>query len=218
VANGAIDRANADFNSLVSLKPSLLAGYNGRQWCNANLAQWDQGSLLYLYQKFESEVGLLEAYKAPSWDFVKQMQWDIAIVPNPAAAIKSNPVISEVYCDLGFCCFKKGQWAAAIDDLQAAYKKDPGLNKGSWNIDWARSKSKAWDKVIDDNNRMTQILTGKAIGDGFISAEDTPGGWKQAALKCYKIASQSGDKTSAKASADAIDLIRTWEQAINLPD
>jgi tetratricopeptide (TPR) repeat protein len=218
VANGALKRATADFNSLIGLKPGMAAAYEGRQWCNANAAQWDMDSLLYLYQRFESLPGLQEGYKGASWDFVKLPQWEIALVPDPASMVKTSPGMFNVFCDLGFSFFKKAQWAAAIADLQAAYKKNPDLNQDKWNIDWARSKSREWDKVIEDNDQVARIVSGKTAAAAFSSSENTAAGWRDSALKSYAQAAAVPEGKASKVPATAVSYIKAWEQHIGLPD
>ncbi len=100
VANGVYDKAISDFSKVIELEPSSITAYNLRIWCYAHKAQWDQPSQLFLYQLFESDVGLAKAYKGQGWIYVRQMQWDLFAVPDlvkdaNATATKDEPYSSD---------------------------------------------------------------------------------------------------------------------------
>jgi len=215
IANGAVSRAKEDFDEVIKENSALLTAYNGRQWCYASMAQWDQSSVLYLYQKFESDVGLAAAYKDKSWSFVKQMQWDLASVPDPVEALQMTVDMAGTYCNRGFAFFKKAQWQAAISDVQKTYEIDPGLNRGNWNIDWAIGKSNEWDTVIDENNKILAIMGGSQINPD--SAQDNNYKWQSAAVNCYlNVIDLSPHSETAQKSEKAIDFIGEWEKEVGL--
>lgn len=215
VANGAIERAKSDFDVVIERKPELLQAYVGRQWCYMNLAQWSQSSVLYLYQKFESDAGLTEAYEDRNWYFVKQMQWEISSPPVPAQAFNSSVDEADVFCNRGFTFFKKAQWDVVKRDLENAYNKDPGLNRSNWNIDWAIGKYNEWDYVIDDNNRIIDMIGSTPLnraGNGGDALE-----WKAAAISCYqKVENLSVDQEVSQKAASAIDFINMWSGEVGL--
>ena len=91
-ANGGYDRAISDFTRAIELDPGLTMAYDIRAWCYAQKAQWDQSSLLYLYQLLESDSGLAEAYRGNGWIYVKQMQWELATIPELFRPADFTPV------------------------------------------------------------------------------------------------------------------------------
>ena len=89
--NGAYDRALADFSAAVELEPDLAMPRYLRAWCTTFIAQWDISSQQRLYQLFSSDAGLSLAYRGDGWNYVKQMQWDLAAVPDSITSTLPAP-------------------------------------------------------------------------------------------------------------------------------
>jgi tetratricopeptide (TPR) repeat protein len=212
--NGAIDRALSDFEELVKLEPDKSYSYFGRGWCYINKAQWSQSSLLYLYQKFESDAGLMEAYKDKSWHYVKDMQWELAALPDIAGEVKDVPDIAEVICNRGFACFKKAQWDAAIRDLEKQITFNPSLDRGKWNLEWANGKKQEWNLAIDDYNKIAGWSGLNKINVDI--KKDNLQTWYDLAVDDYQYVIDSSDNSELVLKAqNALDYMEEWRQQMN---
>lgn len=215
MAMGAIDRALNDFSGLIEKEPSSLDGYYGRAWCNANKAQWDHSSLLYLYQRFESDAGLFQAYKDRSWNYVKQMQWELAVAPDNINIIVEGPDIYEIVNNIGFCCFKKAQWEAAIRDMERAIAIDPNLDRDKWNREWAIGKKQSWDLPIADYYELVKLMSGKNNNYILNTEKDDLESWYYLAMKQYRVVADSSNDNALIIKANyAIDYIDNWRREI----
>ena len=212
--NGAIDRALSDFEELVKLEPDKSYSYFGRGWCYVNKAQWSQSSLLYLYQKFESDAGLMEAYKDNSWHYVKDMQWELATLPDISAELKDVPDIAEVICNRGFACFKKAQWDAAIRDLEKQITFNPSLDRDKWNVEWASGKKEEWSLAIDDYNKIADWSGLNTINVDI--KKDNLQTWYELAVNDYQYVIDSSDNSELVLKAqNALDYMGEWRQQMN---
>jgi tetratricopeptide (TPR) repeat protein len=211
-ANGGYERAAADFNKTIELDKTIPRAYFLRAWCNAYKAQWDQSSQLYLYQLFESDAGLMEAYKGLGWVYIRQPLWQYFAVPDPIKITEQDPPISDVYMDRGFVHFKKAQWAQAIADLDKAYAFDKGLNRNAWNKDWAISKNAQWDTVIIDYEKAIELISrqpSQSIKSGTLKEE-----LAQAIGDYNKAAELSQDAASIQKAKDSLKFIDDFTKAI----
>lgn len=212
-SNGAIDRALSDFEELVNLEPDMSYSYFSRGWCYVNKAQWSQSSLLYLYQRFESDAGLIEAYKDNSWHYVKEMQWELAVLPDVASEVENSPDITEVICNRGFACFKKAQWDAAIRDLEKEIVINPSLNRDKWNIEWATGKKQEWGLAISDYNKIAGLSGLDTINVDI--RDDNLQIWYELAVKDYQyVVESSVDNELILKAHKALGYIDEWRQQI----
>ncbi|HJX04074.1 MAG TPA: hypothetical protein VJ488_05905, partial [Dehalococcoidia bacterium] len=146
-----------------------------------------------------------------SWYYLKLMQWELAVPPEPNPSIALNPGVEVALCNRGFAFYKKAQWEAAILDLDKVYAVNTELNRASWNREWAIHKQEQWDLVISDNN----ILMGLPV-----VIEDAPqkGGTKQnldywfnLAIADYaQVQKSARDEELIHKAGDATKYINNW--------
>jgi tetratricopeptide (TPR) repeat protein len=213
VANGAIERGVSDFTEVVNLSPEQADGYFGRAWCYLNTAQWERSSLLYLYQRFESDTGLSDAYQDKSWHYVKELQWDLSVVPDPSSAASQIPDITEVICNRGFAYFKKAQWDAAIRDLEKEIAFDPALNRGNWNVEWTTGKKQQWDLAIADYNKIVKLM-GSNVQDVSIFKDNLETYYALAVDDYEYVENSSTDSSLILKAQTALAYMSSWRQDI----
>jgi tetratricopeptide (TPR) repeat protein len=213
VGNGAIDRALPDFTELINLEQNSSYGYYGQGWCYLNQAQWSRSSLLYLYQKFESDAGLVEAFKGTSWHYVKELQWELSSSPDIKKEVEEKPEIDQVRCNRGFACFKKAQWDAAVRDLEKEIAINPMLDRSKWNLEWAEGKKKEWDLAIADYNKIAALYGFETISVDTL--DDNLDTWYKLAVDDYSyIAESSGNSELALKAKNALEYMNEWRQQI----
>jgi tetratricopeptide (TPR) repeat protein len=123
--------------------------------------------------------------------------------------------VAEAYGNRGFAHFKKAQWALALADLDKAYARDPSLNRGSWNKDWALGKQKLWDLAIKDYDRAIALVTGSP------APQDKPGSGQMKeelalAIADYsKAAGLSRDPALAQKAKESIKFIEDWSKGLD---
>lgn len=211
VANNGFDKAISDFSKVIELDKGFVRSYSARAWCYANKAQWDESSQLFLYQLFESDAGLTEAYKGDGWVYVRKMQWELSSVPDLIKTPEQVPVMSEIYINRGFAHLKKAQWALAIADMEKAYKRDPSLNRGSWNKDWALGKREQWGKVCDEYGFVLQIIAGVPISGSSSGELDEE---LKLAIADYKKAVELAEEPDLQQKAkESLKFIDEWLKA-----
>ncbi len=120
------------------------------------------------------------------------------------------PDVAELYCNRGFCHFKKAQWALAISNIEDAYAGDPKLNRSPWNRDWALEEQAKWDTVIDDCEKAIALLTDTGAQSGSSGPVVMEEEYKLALEDYNKAANVSGDATFSRRMLDAVQFIEGW--------
>lgn len=211
IAENGFELAASDFTRALDLDPGLAGAYLGRGWALANMAQWSQSSILYLYQKFEADPGLSVAYFGEGWKWVRQEQWELAAVPDLVEAVKNEPEASSAYLNIGFACFKQAEWTRAIADFDAALARDPSLNRGPFPREAAVEKRSQWDAVIADYDAMVQVLSGQSAADDIVEVSSTGNESYDLARAYYTRAKELAQDTALEQKAQsALDLMKEW--------
>jgi tetratricopeptide (TPR) repeat protein len=125
------------------------------------------------------------------------------------------PAVAEVYGNRGYAHFKKAQWALAIADLDRAYTRDPALNRGSWNKDWALEKQKHWDMVIADYEKIIALLTSSAVPQHKSSSGILKEELALALADYNKAAEISQDTAFVQKTKESIKFIEEWSKGID---
>lgn len=138
------------------------------------------------------------------------VQADFNVALERPVPTDQEPDVAEMYCNRGFCHFKKTQWALAIRDIENAYAKDPKLNRSPWNRDWALEEQAKWDTVIDDCEKAIALLTNTGVQSGTAGPVVMEEEYKLALEDYNKAANESGDATFSRRMLDAVQFIEEW--------
>ena len=141
-------------------------------------------------------------------------QASLTIVPERPLPTEQVSNIAEVYCNRGYAHFRKAQWAVVVADLDKKYIRDPALNRGSWNKDWALGKQKQWDMVIADYEKVITAVSGAAVPHDKSSAVPSKEELVLALADYSKAAELSKDPAFAQKMREIIELIKEWSKGI----
>jgi len=125
------------------------------------------------------------------------------------------PDLAEVYCNRGFSHFKKAEWALAIANLGSAYAKNPELNRGSWNKDWALEKQEQWDLAIAEYEKIIAMITGSTASQDKSGANTLEGELALALEDYNKAAEVSDDPAFTQNIKNSIKFVEEWNKLIN---
>jgi tetratricopeptide (TPR) repeat protein len=156
------------------------------------------------------------AFKGRGWYYVKQPQWEMAVIPDLTKAMTQDPDPAEAYCNVGFGHAKEAQWAHAISDYKAAIAKDPTLDWSRFNTSWSTSMKAKWDPVIADHSKVIELVTAQALpaaGTGSPTTENEE--WDLAIASYNKAIETSKDPNLTQKAKDALKLIDDIRQDIN---
>ena len=211
IAENGFELAANDFTQALTLDPGMAQAYYARAWTEVNMAQWSQSSILYLYQKFEADSGLPIAYMGEGWKWIRQEQWELAAAPDLMEAVELEPDMAAVYINIGFAHFKQAEWTRAIANFDAALARDPTLNRGPFPRESAVEQRSRWDIVIEDYDKVVQILVGGSSTEGISNASATGNQDYDLAVAYYNRAKELAQNQELKQIAQAaLDLMKEW--------
>jgi tetratricopeptide (TPR) repeat protein len=156
------------------------------------------------------------AFKGRGWLYVKQPQWELAVIPDLPEAMVQDPDPAEAYCNVGFAHAKEAQWAHAIADYEAAIALDPQLDWSRFNKSWARGMKANWDPVIADYSKVIELVTTQALPSANSNSPSTEEEeWALAIASYNKAMELSKDPDMVQKAKEAIKLIDRIRQDIN---
>jgi tetratricopeptide (TPR) repeat protein len=169
-----------------------------------------------LFTLFESHLDLAMAFMGRGWLYVKQPQWELAVIPDLTKAMTQDPDPAEAYFNVGFAHAKKAQWAHAIADYEAAIAINPNLDWSRFNKSWASGMKANWDPVIADYGKIIELATAQPslfADSGSITTEEEE--WDLAVASYNKARELSKDTALTERAEEAIKLIDEMRQDIN---
>jgi tetratricopeptide (TPR) repeat protein len=136
-------------------------------------------------------------------------------IPPGKSAPADQADAAEAYTNRGFAHFKKAQWALALADLDKAYTKDPSLNRGAWNKDWALGKQKLWDSAIKDYDKAIAMVTGSPAPQDKPGSEQMKEELALAIANYSKAAELSRDTSLSQKAKESIKFIEDWSKGLD---